>query len=252
MKKLWAGLAVALLLSACGGKGFMGGNSASVEQRDLFEKQEAQRQADAAQKEKEFQILKEQEELKKQLAAQQAQAQAQKDAGARGAAGGAGAPGEKGGATTGAADQAEQPTVSPLPPTTLTEQALKESAAAMNDPSNPLSQRSVYFGYDSSGMDAEYQKVVEAHAKFLIDHPAVKMRVEGNTDIRGSREYNLALGQRRADSVKRAFTLLGVPSTQIESVSFGKEKPRSTGDTEEAHSENRRVDLVYTSGELAK
>lgn len=247
MKKLWAGFAVALLLSACGGRGFMGGNSASVEQRDLFEKQEAQRQAEAAQKEKEFQILKEQEELKKQLAAQQAQAQAQKEGTARGTG-----TGDQGGVTAGGVDQGEQPSVSPLPPTTLTEQALKESAAAMNDPSNPLSQRSVYFGYDSSGVDAEYQQVIEAHAKFLMEHPDVRMRVEGNTDIRGSREYNLALGQRRADSVKRAFTLLGVPTTQIESVSFGKEKPRSPGDTEEAHSENRRVDLVYTSGELAK
>lgn len=247
MKKLWAGFAVALLLSACGGRGFMGGNSASVEQRDLFEKQEAQRQAEAAQKEKEFQILKEQEELKKQLAAQQAQAQAQKDGTARGTGAG-----DQGGVAAGGVDQGEQPSVSPLPPTTLTEQALKESAAAMNDPSNPLSQRSVYFGYDSSGVDAEYQQVIEAHAKFLMEHPEVRMRVEGNTDIRGSREYNLALGQRRADSVKRAFTLLGVPTTQIESVSFGKEKPRSAGDTEEAHSENRRVDLVYTSGELAK
>lgn len=248
MSKLLAGIVVALLVSACGGKGFMGGNSASVEQRDLFEKQEAaKRDAEAAQKEKEFQILKEQEELKKQLAAQQAQAQKE---GAGRTPGGAAADGN-GGVTTGKADQGEQPTVAPLPPTALTEQALKESAAAMNDPSNPLSQRSIYFGYDSSGVEHDYQAVVEAHAKFLVDHPAVKIRVEGNTDIRGSREYNLALGQRRADSVKRAFTLLGVPSSQVESVSFGKEKPRSTGDTEEAHQENRRVDLVYTSGELA-
>lgn len=249
MNKLWAGIAVALLVSACGGKGFLGGNSASVEQRDLFEKQEAQkREAEAAQKEKEFQILKEQEDLKKQLAAQQAQAQ--KEAAAKGGTGSQA--GDSTGVTAGGADQGEQPTVSPLPPTTLTEQALKESAAAMNDPSNPLSQRSVYFGYDNSGVEGDYQQVVEAHAKFLLDHPQVKMRVEGNTDIRGSREYNLALGQRRADSVKRAFTLLGVPSTQIESVSFGKEKPRSLGDTEEAHQENRRVDLVYTSGDPSK
>lgn len=235
MKKLWVGIAVAMLLSACGGKGFMGGNQASVEQRDLFEKQEAQkREADAATKEKEFQILKEQEELKKQLAAQQAQAQAQKDGKGMGTD-----------VTTGGLDQGDQPTVSPLPPTSLTEQALKDSAAAMNDPSNPLSQRSVYFGYDSSGMESDYQQVIEAHAKFLMDNPQVKIRIEGNTDIRGSREYNLALGQRRADSIKRAFTLFGVPSSQVESVSFGKEKPRSLGDSEEAHQENRRVDLVY-------
>lgn len=245
MKKFWSAIAVALLVTGCGGKGFMGGNRASVEQRDPFEKQETakSKEADAAQKDKEFQILKEQEELKAKLAAQQAQAE--KDAAAAKAKEDeAKAAGRKPGA--GGGDEGENPMVAPLPATTLTEQALKESATAMNDPSNPLSRRSIYFGYDSIGVEGDYQQVVEAHAKFLTDHPQVKLRLEGNTDIRGSREYNLALGQRRADAVKKAFTLLGVSPGQLESVSFGKEKPRAMGDGEDAHQENRRVDMFYT------
>lgn len=248
MKKVWIGIACAMLLiSGCGGRGFLGGNQASVEQRDLFEKQEAQKKevSDAEQKMKEEQVRKEQEDLKKQLAAQQAQAQ--KD-GAGGGGGKAGA----GGATSGASDGGEQPVVAPLPATTLTEQQLKETmTAAMSDPSNPLSKRSIYFGYDSMSVEEEYTQVIEAHAKFLAEHPQVKIRVEGNTDVRGSREYNLALGQRRADSVKRALSLHGVSADQVESVSFGKEKPRMPGDSEEAHQENRRVDIVY-SGKDAK
>jgi peptidoglycan-associated lipoprotein len=237
MKNVWIAVAaVALLVSACGGKGFLGGGQASVEQRDLFEKQQAaQQEAQATeQKAKEEQIRKEQEDLRKQLAAQQAQGRQE----------GQGPSGQEGQGAAG-----EQPLVTPLPPTTLTEQALKDSAAAMGDPGNPLSKRSVYFGYDSYSLDPEFSQVVEAHAKFLLDHPQVRLRLEGHCDIRGSREYNLALGQRRSDAVKRAFTLLGVPTGQIESVSFGKEKPRMQGDTEEAHHENRRVDIVYSGKE---
>ncbi|MFN0317131.1 MAG: OmpA family protein [Burkholderiales bacterium] len=227
MNKVWIGIAAALLVTACGGKGFLGGNQAAVEQRDLFEKQEAEKkQAQSAEQQaKEKQVAEEQARLKAQLAAQQAQ--------------------QNGGAQ-GSADQGEQPVVTPLPPTSLTEQALKDSSAAMNDPSNPLSKRSIYFGYDSISVEGEYSSIVEAHAKFLLDHPQVRVRLEGNCDIRGSREYNLALGQKRSDSVKRAFALLGVPAAQIESVSFGEEKPRIQGDTEEAHQENRRVDIVYS------
>ncbi len=233
MNKVWVGIAAALLVSACGGKGFLGGNQAAVEQRDLFEKQEAEKkQAESAEQQaKEKQVAEEQARLKAQLAAQQAQQATN--------GGGAGAAG----------DQGEQPVVSPLPPTTLTEQALKESSAAMNDPSNPLSKRSVYFGYDSVSVEGEYSQVVEAHAKFLLDNAQVRVRLEGNCDVRGSREYNLALGQKRADAVKRAFALLGVPSSQIESVSFGEEKPRMQGEGEDAHQENRRVDIVYSGAD---
>jgi peptidoglycan-associated lipoprotein len=90
-----------------------------------------------------------------------------------------------------------------------------------------------------------FQPMVEAHAEFLLDNGDLRVRVEGNCDERGSREYNLALGQRRADSVKRAMTLLGVPASRIETVSFGAEKPRVLGSNEEAWAENRRSDIVY-------
>jgi peptidoglycan-associated lipoprotein len=87
--------------------------------------------------------------------------------------------------------------------------------------------------------------VVEAHAKFLTEHADIKIAVQGNCDERGSREYNLALGQRRADSVKRAMVLLGVTEKQIESVSFGAEKPVAFGQDEESWAKNRRSDMVY-------
>ena len=87
--------------------------------------------------------------------------------------------------------------------------------------------------------------IIEAHANFLLAHPDIKIKVEGNCDDRGSREYNLALGQRRADSVKRAMTLLGVNENQIETVSFGAERPVAFGQDEASWSKNRRSDIVY-------
>ena len=116
------------------------------------------------------------------------------------------------------------------------------------DPRNPksiLAKRSVYFDYDSSIVKDEYKPLVTAHAQYLTRNRPTKMTVQGNTDERGSREYNLALGQRRADSVKQMMILLGAQESQIESVSFGKEKPRATGKDEAAYAENRRSDIVY-------
>ena len=91
----------------------------------------------------------------------------------------------------------------------------------------------------------EFQSVVEAHARYLASNPTRKVVVEGNTDERGGREYNLALGQKRADAVRRALATLGVSDSQVESVSFGEEKPRSTGTDEASLAENRRADLRY-------
>ena len=105
-------------------------------------------------------------------------------------------------------------------------------------------QRSVYFDYDSNVVKEEYTPVVRYNAQYVAKRPT-KVTVEGNTDPRGSREYNLALGQRRADAVKQRLTLLGVPAQQIETVSFGEEKPRSEAASEQAYSENRRADIVY-------
>src|SRR5256885_2840385 len=105
--------------------------------------------------------------------------------------------------------------------------------------------RSVYYDYDKAEVTAESRKVIEANAEYLRTHPGVKVVIEGNADERGSAEYNVALGQRRADSVSKIMTLLGVSQERIETVSFGKEKPKVTGHDETAWSENRRSDIVY-------
>jgi len=108
-------------------------------------------------------------------------------------------------------------------------------------------QNSVYFEYDSSAMKEEYRPVVTDHARYISNQRATRVTVEGNADERGSREYNLALGQRRAESVKERLTLLGVPRERIETISFGEEKPRSEDPSESAYAENRRADIVYAN-----
>ena len=120
--------------------------------------------------------------------------------------------------------------------------------AALKDPNNILSKRSIYFEYDKFDIKDEYRKLVEAHAKFLRDNPSAKMMIQGNADERGSREYNVGLGQRRSDSVKKMLTLLGAREDQIESVSLGEEKPVCTDASEGCWSKNRRGDMLY-SGE---
>jgi peptidoglycan-associated lipoprotein len=108
-----------------------------------------------------------------------------------------------------------------------------------------LAKRSIYFEFDQFTLQEQYQPIVEAHAKYLGANRARRIVVEGNTDERGSREYNLALGQKRAEAVKRSLLLLGVTEVQVETVSFGEEKPKAQGSTEEAWAENRRADIVY-------
>ncbi|MDE2121297.1 MAG: peptidoglycan-associated lipoprotein Pal, partial [Betaproteobacteria bacterium] len=105
--------------------------------------------------------------------------------------------------------------------------------------------RSVYFAYDSYTVDPRYQATVQGNAQYLSTHPAAHVQLQGNTDARGSREYNLALGQKRADAVRRSLELLGVKPSQMEAVSFGKEKPKALGSTPEDYAMNRRVDIVY-------
>ncbi|MBL8383782.1 MAG: peptidoglycan-associated lipoprotein Pal [Burkholderiales bacterium] len=108
-----------------------------------------------------------------------------------------------------------------------------------------LAKRSVYFDLDSFEVKAEYRSLLEAHAAFLRKNPGRRVVVEGNTDERGSREYNLSLGQKRAEAVKKMLVLLGVPDAQLEAVSFGEEKPKAPGKDEAAYAENRRSDLSY-------
>jgi peptidoglycan-associated lipoprotein len=114
------------------------------------------------------------------------------------------------------------------------------------DPASPLSTRSIFFDFDSFVVKDEYRTALEAHAGYLLSVRDARVILQGNTDERGSREYNLALGQKRAEAVRRALAVLGVSDAQMEAVSFGEEKLRNDADTDEAHAENRRTDLVYT------
>jgi peptidoglycan-associated lipoprotein len=121
----------------------------------------------------------------------------------------------------------------------------KVAVDPLKDPANILSRRSIYFDYDQFVVKEEFKPVVAAHAKYLSSHPAARATIQGNTDERGSREYNLALGQKRADAVKQMMTLMGAPASQIETVSFGEEKPRAQGSGEQVYAENRRADIVH-------
>lgn len=118
--------------------------------------------------------------------------------------------------------------------------------AALKDPKNILSKRSIFFDFDQYVIKDEFKPLVEAHAKFLVHNAGVKMLVQGNADERGSREYNLALGQKRAEAVKKALLLLGAKEDQIEAVSLGEEKPRCTDHGEDCWAQNRRDDMLYT------
>jgi peptidoglycan-associated lipoprotein len=115
----------------------------------------------------------------------------------------------------------------------------------LKDPNNILSKRSIFYDYDKFDVKDEFRALVEAHAKYLRANPAAKMLIQGNTDERGSREYNLGLGQRRSDGVKKMMVLLGAKEEQIETVSLGEEKPRAEGHDEGAWAQNRRSDILY-------
>ena len=109
----------------------------------------------------------------------------------------------------------------------------------------PSAARVIYFDFDSYAIRPEFQPVVEAHAKYLAANKARKMSIEGHTDERGGREYNLALGQKRSEAVRSALGLLGVSDSQVEAVSFGKEKPADPGTDEAAMAKNRRAEMNY-------
>jgi peptidoglycan-associated lipoprotein len=113
------------------------------------------------------------------------------------------------------------------------------------DPQGPLAQRRLLFDYDSAAIRDEYRELLEAHAQYLKNNKAARLIVQGHADERGSREYNIALGQRRSESVFNVMSLLGVPQEQVEAVSFGEEKPIAEGQDESAWSQNRRAELVY-------
>jgi peptidoglycan-associated lipoprotein len=129
-------------------------------------------------------------------------------------------------------------------PQGLTEEEMRRRNP-LTDPSNILSKRSVFFEFDSDRITDEYKPLVEAHAKYLRENKQARMLIQGNADDRGSREYNLGLGQRRSDALKRALVLLGAMEAQIEAVSLGEEKPKCTEATETCWAQNRRDDMLY-------
>jgi len=116
----------------------------------------------------------------------------------------------------------------------------------LTDPKSILAKRSVFFDYDQFVIKDEFKPLVEAHARFLVGHPKMKMLIQGHADERGSREYNLALGQKRAEALKKMLALLGAKEDQLESVSLGEEKPRCAEHAESCWSQNRRDDMLYT------
>ena len=119
----------------------------------------------------------------------------------------------------------------------------------LTDPKSVLSQRSIFFDVDKYEVKDVHKDLVAAHAKYLVSHRDFKVLIQGNTDASGSSEYNLSLGQKRADAVKRSLTLLGAREDQVESVSLGKEKPRNPGNDAAAFAENRRSDILYRAAD---
>ena len=122
----------------------------------------------------------------------------------------------------------------------------KKATTPHQDPASPLAKRSVFFDYDQFVVKTNLLPPLKAHAEYLAKNSSLKMQIEGSADERGSREYNMALGQKRADAVRRSLTAYGAPADRIETVSFGEEKPKATGHDEASWAENRRADVRYS------
>lgn len=118
--------------------------------------------------------------------------------------------------------------------------------SSLNDPNSPLSQRVLYFDLDSSQVKEGDREILRVHAEFLAAHPEISVVLEGHTDERGSREYNIALGEKRAKAVKQLLTLQGVADKQVQVISFGEERPVALGHDNAAWDLNRRVEILYS------
>jgi peptidoglycan-associated lipoprotein len=141
-----------------------------------------------------------------------------------------------------AANQSTAPATSSTAPAAMTSAPI----APYLDPQNALyKERSVYFDFDQSIVKPENSRLMELHGKYLASNPSVAIKIEGNTDEQGGAEYNLALGQKRAEAVVKSLTIYGAAKTQMEAVSFGSEKPKALAHDEAAHAQNRRADLAY-------
>jgi peptidoglycan-associated lipoprotein len=127
----------------------------------------------------------------------------------------------------------------------VAKEAAPASTDALDDANSILAQRSAFFDFDKSAVKDADKAMVQAHGQYLASHADRAVVVEGNADERGSSEYNIGLGNRRADSVKKMLVVSGAKASQVSTVSFGEEKPRATGHNEAAWSQNRRADIVY-------
>ena len=141
----------------------------------------------------------------------------------------------------GCASQPTEPSVAPAPSRAPVTTSPVQTPASSSIPSK----RSVFYDYDKSDIKDEYRPILQAHGQYLAEHRGTKMLVQGNCDERGSREYNIALGQRRAEGVKRMLVLMGATEGQVEPVSLGEEKPRCADHNEACWSQNRRSDMLY-------
>lgn len=119
------------------------------------------------------------------------------------------------------------------------------SSADLDDPASPLYNKVIYFGYDTSSIDSEYRETVITHGQYLAANPEIIISVEGHCDERGSREYNIGLGERRSNSVRDLLLAQGASDSQIHTISYGEERPAEMGSSEGAWAKNRRVELVY-------
>jgi peptidoglycan-associated lipoprotein len=220
INRILSGVAIALLAAGCASQGGTRQPRATVEQRRMIEEQDQLRQAE--ERDKQARIQEEQAALRRHM---QSLRQDKEPVAAQ--------------------NREEQPQIVRLSETSLSERPLDDPMHSRADLNASVSKRSIYYQFDAYNVDEQYEPVLTAHAKLLMEDPALQMRVEGNCDERGSREYNLALGQRRADSVKRALSLLGVSTKQVTAVSFGSEKPKALGHNDTDWAENRRSDLMY-------
>jgi len=144
------------------------------------------------------------------------------------------------------ANNVEQPVIAVAPVAAPMSKVVQVVVPAHLDPQSALSKnRSVFFEYDDYSVKKEYVSIVENHSRYLTTNSKLTVRVEGNADERGGREYNLALGQKRAEAITRAMKLMGSKDTKIEAVSFGSEKPKAVGHDEASWAQNRRVDITY-------
>ena len=151
-----------------------------------------------------------------------------------------------GGSMGGPGGRAKAVEEKPIASVDLTQsRAAQDPMGALKDPGSPLSRRTIYYDFDKFDIADQYRGMVEAHARYLRENPGARMLIQGNADERGSREYNVGLGQRRSDGVKKMLILLGAREDQIESVSLGEEKPEIDAHNEEAWAKNRRSDILY-------